>query len=1811
MLAAIQGLQHQVSVGTDFYGYTGSQWLSFTSGGASSTINGSGSAGQLTYWNGTNSITGTSSLFWDQANGRLGIGTSTPQAPLHLVQSVNDWTGAMFENTMNNASSAVMIGLTVDDVGGALMLPSSNFSQDGYTNMAGYLTLATFQMARGIALAAVGDNNNIIFYVGGNEGPTTTSERMRIESNGFVGIGTNVPMSQLHVVQNTDTFSPTMALENQNNGTSSISGLMMRTASSSGGLLLASTNFTQDGLTNLAGYMALVSMDQTKGLALAANGDPGSNIVFYINGNGPPSTSSEKMRIEETGRVAIGTPNTYEMLTVNGGIHIGASTTPTSTAGDIIYNGSDFLGYNGSQWLSFTSGGASSTINGSGSAGQLTYWNGTNSITGTSSLYWDQTNGFFGIGTSTPSYPLHIEQNTDYWAIAGVSNPNIGPSSTASFLAQTGDYGGYLMAASPNYNDYGLPNLAGYLVLMSGGPNVQANGLALAATGPTGNIILYAGGYGPPDASTERMRIESNGNVAIGTTSTYEKLTVNGAINIGATTTPTSTAGTIAWNGTDFLGYTGSQWLSLTATGTATGTGNIVGSGSSGQVTFWNGTSSIAGTSSFYWDNANGRLGIGTTTLTDELSVVSQNKNNDIRSEVDSDTPADRPSFRFYRKSSSGGQTPDNSRMGVISFNAVDSSGAQVTSAFMDSWITGSVNTTSGSYAYGDFRFFTSNGYSGATERLRINGEGLVGIGTPSPLAKLDVNGSMILSGSNRYLNFGTTAGSSGYGFRDNSGVMQFKNVTGTWQDFGVGSSSVSGSGSAGQVTFWSSTSTITSSNTLYWNSTNNSLSIGNSHATGNNRLQINLGSSIPSVSAVSSMFELDSEDGNVGDINIRLSTTGTGAYPALYFTRSRGTLASPEISQNNDILGENIFQGYFGTNFQKAASIRATVDGNPSTWAVPGKLTFFTAPDIATGTAPLERMTIRNTGNVGIGTSDPSGILHLSTEQSSGPQMYLDVYGTAGANIRQRRANGTKATPTALLSGDVIGNNSFSGYFGTAFSTSANAYMRAYAEENFSITNNGTSLRWATTPKGSISTVEGMTLSDVGYLGIGTSTPLSKLHVAEGDVRITSGTAAWTIGPGAFPNRTVNTDSIGLNFTNSSTWKMGLFTEVGSQLLSYGVNVTQIGNRNTSSLGAIIRLDTRATSPYWSIKRQPVGTTTEYSDLQISSVGDIGLGGHANDTNSFAGQVHILSRASSTIGLVVQGASGQTAALQQWQNNAGNIVGEAKNLSTNFGMSIEAGAMMSRNSYFGEEFMRERAQISADTAIAWGDDAIFNVDENGTCTWDTVDDAINGIGRQTMGALLLGGSCLAYSGSVTTGNAHTIFSANNLPVSMMKLFPSADSANDKLWVGIGDRATAQNGDPTNGIYFTNNTATGNWRGVTRRAGVSTNIECAAQTINNTVFALLKYEVVSSNGAGGGSVKFYVDNNSSDGINWTYCGESTTNIPTVNLAAMLMNYSTSNGVYLNVDYYRVWQDDAEDPGNTVLVLEEEPTSTVELTLDERMVALEGLTVSTTKDIVDIKTVLNAYGIVLDETASTSVALAESLNVLNLSLTETQSMLAEINSRMIVLETSASSTDSQLTSLQTALSDLEARLASMSTSSESILSGVYDGLAANMLVIENAAVFNGTLAVKKHTTFGEDTVGQAKILSGHSSTTITFAEPYETMPIITVTPLDYDGRWKLTGTGISGFRIEIPDIQMSDVVFNWQVFGALPESKVFVSDGTTTTIGLSILYIPPVVPEETPVVEEPVVETPPTEPVVEEPVVETPPAEEPPTEPIVG
>ncbi len=66
---------------------------------------------------------------------------------------------------------------------------------------------------------------------------------------------------------------------------------------------------------------------------------------------------------------------------------------------------------------------------------------------------------------------------------------------------------------------------------------------------------------------------------------------------------------------------------------------------------------------------------------------------------------------------------------------------------------------------------------------------------TPNTLLKVGGDGNVKLQ-SGKYINFGTTEGISGYGFRDNAGVLEYKNSAGVWTPWVAPVSSPYGFGS-------------------------------------------------------------------------------------------------------------------------------------------------------------------------------------------------------------------------------------------------------------------------------------------------------------------------------------------------------------------------------------------------------------------------------------------------------------------------------------------------------------------------------------------------------------------------------------------------------------------------------------------------------------------------------------------------------------------------------------------------------------------------------------------------------------------------------------------------------------------------------------------------------------------------------------------------------------------------------------------------------------------------------------------------------
>ncbi|MCX6800437.1 MAG: hypothetical protein NT091_04810 [Candidatus Falkowbacteria bacterium] len=207
--------------------------------------------------------------------------------------------------------------------------------------------------------------------------------------------------------------------------------------------------------------------------------------------------------------------------------------------------------------------------------------------------------------------------------------------------------------------------------------------------------------------------------------------------------------------------------------------------GANAHFAIYTATSTIASTSDtlrFWADNGNdiltitrnGRIGIGSTSPVSSFVI---NATDGLRIPVG--TIAQRPV-------SSIGMIRFNTE--TVSFEGFDGS----------AWssLGGVIDTDQNTKAYvssnssDDWIKFNTAGSLAMT----IASTTYVGIGTSSPLAKLDVYGDIVLSGAtttNRYLNFGPSAGINGFGLRSNAGVLEFKNAADTsWNEFGSGGTS-------------------------------------------------------------------------------------------------------------------------------------------------------------------------------------------------------------------------------------------------------------------------------------------------------------------------------------------------------------------------------------------------------------------------------------------------------------------------------------------------------------------------------------------------------------------------------------------------------------------------------------------------------------------------------------------------------------------------------------------------------------------------------------------------------------------------------------------------------------------------------------------------------------------------------------------------------------------------------------------------------------------------------------------------------------
>jgi hypothetical protein len=240
--------------------------------------------------------------------------------------------------------------------------------------------------------------------------------------------------------------------------------------------------------------------------------------------------------------VATTSPITGGTITTTGTIGITQATTST----DGYLSSTDWNTFNGKQ------NALTNPVTGTGTSGQVAYWSGTTTQTGSNNLFWDNTNERLGVGTNAPGYKLDIRGNLaiqtsgQFLEFKSVSGSN-------SFIGGGGN--SINTSVGINNNSYGFSALNGItdgydntaigkdslLLCTTGFWNVAIGNSALrSGTSIRSNVAvgfqaLYSGGY-QENVAIGKTSLFSSGsnnsyNTALGSGSQYSLNGINGTNN--------------------------------------------------------------------------------------------------------------------------------------------------------------------------------------------------------------------------------------------------------------------------------------------------------------------------------------------------------------------------------------------------------------------------------------------------------------------------------------------------------------------------------------------------------------------------------------------------------------------------------------------------------------------------------------------------------------------------------------------------------------------------------------------------------------------------------------------------------------------------------------------------------------------------------------------------------------------------------------------------------------------------------------------------------------------------------------------------------------------------------------------------------------------------------------------------------------------------------------------------------------------------------------------------------------------------------
>jgi hypothetical protein len=966
--------------------------------------------------------------------GNVGIGTTSPSARLHVYQ------GASGNSLPSNAQAVFEY-----DANGGISISTPTGNAAGV-----YFSYSTSPYYAGIDRF----ETNLRVFSG-------NAERMRITSGGNVGIGTTSPTGHMLDIASTQgdvnnsairaLFPAGGGLLNTEFGALAYRGGVWTAVYGKQGAASSAAYFDGNVGVGTASPGSRLEISGTtgsynSGIGFVPSGTGARNYRTYIATDGSfnfddATASVTRINLSSTGNVGIGTTTpgaTYsEKLQVLGSslgrINVTHTTTSDPRQSDILFTENDTITFQVGTVLSNGTYGDQNWLRGVGSLPVTIHTDSLERFRVTSS-------GNVGIGTTSPGQKLTVDGTAAaYSAIGASDNVRTGLAQYDTSLQAAG-VGGQLVLGYKYTNAEDFTE--GAIIKM-----YKENG----TSGAFGSGLKFQVRNDGANLST-KLILDPSGNLGVGTTSPSYKVDVSGDINFSSTlkfagTTVLSNSGTDVYANIRVIRSQSTiadgMYINYDSDGGANADIRFFANGQNERMRI---------------DASNGNVGIGTTIPAAKLTVVG------ATTVIGQTNVVARFSDDF------------NSTL-LISHPASTSAAATITGNEQLAFATGAVGNIA--------------------ERMRITSAGNVGIGTTIPGSRLQVtatsnsattvdNGITILndSGINNCL-----AGIRLSTYGDSDGGLYPKQFIGAIRDgnFGAGK---------GSIVFCNrdaaDTSVVALSDEKMRILPNGNVGIGTTAPSSKLHIDNALGADVISISdnAGSVRLALGQESSYTGNyidsknIDLKLKSALAGGSGGNIFFQTGTSAASTQVTIN---VSGNVGIGTTAPNekLEVAGAISATgataglsAQGHSTTLAVSSGVSYLYAVDwgaefkplsvqgktisLETGTGSTSaRVTIDNAGNVGIGTTAPTSVLHVNGANNTAP-----VRIQAGDNANYYFSGNS----TSGYAVDFLINN-------TAFYIGHNSASRDFTFKTNSI--------------------DRVTIKGDGNVGIGTTAPTQLLSVA------------------------------------------------------------------------------------------------------------------------------------------------------------------------------------------------------------------------------------------------------------------------------------------------------------------------------------------------------------------------------------------------------------------------------------------------------------------------------------------------------------------------------------------------------------------------------------------------------------------------------------------------------------------------------------------------------------------------------------------